>query len=161
MGMRLRLKASYDISGFPAQSKVILTALQQYGMIMADNGSSMFVSGAPDDRWNNDDLGALKTVPASAFEVVLMDPIYTATNIPQGPSPTIASFTANPQTVLPGSPVTLSWSVADADYNIVSPQVGVMRGTSVTVAPTKTTTYTLYSTNEYGRITAKVKVTVK
>ena len=45
MGMRLRLKASYDISGFPAQSKVILTALQQYGMIMADNGSSMFVSG--------------------------------------------------------------------------------------------------------------------
>lgn len=64
MGMRLRLKASYDISGFPQQSKVILTALQRYGMIMADNGSSMFVSGMPDDRWNNDDLNALKRVPA-------------------------------------------------------------------------------------------------
>jgi hypothetical protein len=161
MGMRLRLKASYDITGFPAQAKVILTALQQYGMIMADNGSSMFISGAPDNRWDNDDLGALKTVPASAFEVVLMNPIYTATNIPQGPSPTVVSFTANPQTVSPGSPVTLSWSVTNAGYNIVSPQVGVMRGTSATVVPTKTTTYTLDSTNQYGRTTAKVRVTVQ
>jgi hypothetical protein len=47
MGMRLRLKASYDISSFPPQSKVILAALKQYGMIMADNGSSMYVSGDP------------------------------------------------------------------------------------------------------------------
>jgi len=161
MGMRLRLKASYDLSGFPAQSKVILTALQRYGMIMADNGSSMFLSGDPDDRWDNNDLGALKQVPASAFEVVLMNPIYTANNIPQGPNPTITSFTANPPTVTKGSPVTLSWSVTNAGYNIVSPQVGVIRGTSATVMPTKTTTYTLYSTNQYGRTTAKVKVTVK
>jgi hypothetical protein len=161
MGMRLRLKASFDISGFPAQSKGILTALQQYGMIMADNGSAMFVSGAPDDRWDNDDLGELKQVPASAFEVVLMNPIYTESNIPQGTTPTIASFTVNPQTVSPGSSVTFAWSVSNAEYNIVSPQVGVMRGTSATVVPTKTTTYTLYSTNQYGRTTAKVKVTVK
>jgi hypothetical protein len=161
MGMRLRLKASYDISGFPPQSKVILTALQQYGMIMADNGSSIFISGAPDDGWDNDDLGALKSVPASAFEVVLMDPIYTQGNIPQGANPTITSFTANPQKVSPGSSVTLNWSVSNADYNIVSPQVGVVVGTSVTVVPAKTTTYTLYSTNQYGRTTATVKVTVK
>src|SRR5208283_5541807 len=86
MGMRLRLKANYDTSGFSPQSKVILTALQQYGMIMADNGSSIFISGAPDYRWDNNDLGELKTVPASAFEVVLMNPIYTQNNIPQGPS---------------------------------------------------------------------------
>lgn len=161
MGMRLRLKASYDISGFPTQSKVILTALQQYGMIMADNGSSMYISGDPDSRWDNNDLGALKQVPASAFEVVLMDPIYTASNIPQGPSPTIKSFTANPQTASPGAPVTLSWNVTNADYNIVSPQIGVMRGTSATVVPSQTTTYTLYSTNQYGRTTAKVTVTVE
>jgi hypothetical protein len=161
MGMRLRLKSSYNISGFPAQSKAILTALQQYGMIMADNGSSMFISGDPDNRWNNDDLGALKQVPASAFEVVLMNPVYTANNVPQGPVPTIASFTANPQTVSPGSPVTLNWTVSNADYNIVSPQIGVMRGTSATVVPSATTTYTLYSTNQYGRTTAKIKVTVK
>jgi hypothetical protein len=161
MGMRLRLKASYDISKFPAQSKVILTALQQYGMIMADNGSSMYISGAPDDRWDNNDLGALKSVPASAFEVLLMNPVYTANNIPQGPNPTISSFTANPQKVTKGMPVTLSWSVTNAEYNIVSPQVGVMRGNSATVVPTKTTTYSLYSTNQYGRTTAKVRVTVQ
>jgi hypothetical protein len=161
MGMRLRLKASYDISGFPPQSKVILASLQQYGMIMADNGSSMFISGTPDDRWDNDDLGSLKGVPASAFEVVLMNPIYTAGNIPQGSNPTIASFTANPKTVAAGSPVTLTWNVSNSEYNIVSQQVGVIRGSSVTVVPTKTTTYILYSTNQYGRTTAKVKVTVQ
>jgi hypothetical protein len=161
MGMRMRLKASYDISGFPPQSKVMLAALQQYGMIMADNGSSMFITGDPDSRWDNNDLGELKTVPASAFEVVLMNPIYTQSNIPQGPSPTIASFTANPQTVSAGSTVTLAWTVTNGEYNIVSPQVGVMRGNSATVVPTQTTTYTLYSTNQYGRTTAKVKVTVK
>jgi hypothetical protein len=152
MGMRVRLKASYNISGFPAQAKAVLAALQQYGMIMADNGSSMYISGVPDDRWDNDDLGALKQVPASAFEVVLMNPIYTQASIPQGPNPTI---------VAPGSSVTLSWSVTNGGYNIVSPQVGVMPGTSVTVVPAKTTTYTLYATNQYGRTTAKVKVTVK
>jgi len=161
MGMRMRLKASYDISGFPPQSKVMLAALQQYGMIMADNGSSMFITGDPDSRWDNNDLGELKTVPASAFEVVLMNPIYTQSNIPQGPSPGIASFTANPQTVSAGSTVTLTWTVTNGETNIVSPQVGVMRGNSATVVPTQTTTYTLYSTNQYGRTTAKVKVTVK
>ena len=161
MGMRIRLKSSYDISGFPPQSKVILTALQQYGMIMADNGSSMFISGDPDDHWDNNDLGALKSVPASAFEVLLMNPVYTASNIPQGPNPTIASFTANPQTVSAGSPVTLNWNVTNGEYNIVSPQIGVLRGSSAMVTPTKTTTYTLDSTNQYGRTTAKVKVTLK
>jgi len=57
---------------------VILAALQQYGMIMADNGSSMFITGDPDSAWDNNDLDELKTVPASAFEVVLMNPIYTS-----------------------------------------------------------------------------------
>jgi len=160
MGMRMRLKSSFDISGFPPQSKVILKALQQYGMIMADNGSSMYISGAPDDRWNNDDLSSLKGVSASAFEALMIDPLYTQSNIPQGESPTITSFTANSQTVSKGSPVTLSWNVSGQEYNIVSPQAGVVAGTSVIVVPAKTTTYTLYSTNQYGRTTAKVKVVV-
>lgn len=161
MGMRMRLKANYDISGFPPQAKVILTALQRYGMIMADNGSSMFLSGVPDDRWSNDDLGALKQVPASAFEVVLMDPIYTASNVPQGPNPTIVNFTAVPQTVSKGMPVTLNWSVTNGEYSVVSPEVGVIRGTTAIVLPQKTTTYTLSATNQYGRSTATVKVVVK
>ena len=161
MGMRVRLKASYDITGFPPQSKVILQCLQQYGMIMADNGSSMFISGAPDDRWDNNDLSSLKTVPASAFEVVLINPLYTQNNIPKGPNPVIASFTANPPIVSHGQPVTLSWNVSGQEYNIVSPQAGLVSGTSVTLVPAKTTTYTLSSTNQYGRSTAKVKVTVQ
>ena len=84
MGMRLRLKASFDISGFSATNQVILTALQQYGMIMADNGSNMYISGAPDDRWDNDDLHNLDQVTAADFEVVQMNPIYTQSNLPTG-----------------------------------------------------------------------------
>ena len=161
MGMRVRLKAIYDITGFPPQSKVILQGLQQYGMIMADNGSSMFISGAPDDRWDNNDLNSLKSVPASAFEVVLIDPLYTQNNYPKGSNPTIASFTANPQIVSHGQPVTLSWNVSGEEYNMVSPQAGVVTGTSILIVPAKTTTYTLSSTNQYGRTTAKAKVVVK
>jgi hypothetical protein len=161
MGMRLRLKSSFNISTFPPQSKVILAALQKYGMIMADNGSSMYISGDPDNRWNNNDLASLKQVPASAFEVILIDPRYTPNNVPTGPSPTISSFTANPTTVSAGQPVTLSWTVSGASYFVVSPQAGAVRGNSVIVYPTATTTYTLYGTNQYGRSTAKVKVTVQ
>ena len=90
-----------------------------------------------------------------------MNPIYTAGNIPQGANPTIASFTATPQTVSAGSTVTLTWSVSNSDYNVITPQVGVIRGTSATVVPTKTTTYILDSTNQYGRTSAKVKVIVQ
>jgi hypothetical protein len=72
MGMRVRLKASFDISGFPASARVILQALKTYGMIVADNGSDWYISGAPDPRWSDSELNALKTVPGSAFEVVAM-----------------------------------------------------------------------------------------
>ena len=161
MGMRLRLKASYDISSFPPQSKVILAALKQYGMIMADNGSSMYVSGDPDNRWSNDDLGSLKQVPASAFEVILMDPIYTPANVPQGKAPAIASFTATPPTSHAGQPVVLNWIVTGASYFVVSPQVGAVRGNTVTVYPTVTTTYTLDATNQYNRTKKKVTVTIQ
>ena len=70
MGQRLRLKKGYDISRFPRQSRIVLRALKRYGMILADNGSSWFVSGAPHSRWSNDDLHSLHRVPGSAFEVV-------------------------------------------------------------------------------------------
>jgi len=70
MGMRLRLKRGYPISGFPRQARIVLTALKEYGMIVADHGSSWYVSGAPSPRWSNDDLHTLHRVPGSAFEVV-------------------------------------------------------------------------------------------
>lgn len=70
MGLRLRLKASFDISSFPPQDQVILTALKHYGMIVADNGTSWFISGAPDPRWNDDILHQLTQISGTNFEAV-------------------------------------------------------------------------------------------
>lgn len=79
MGMRVRLKASYVIpSTFSKETRALLTAMKTYGMIVADNGSNWFVSGAPDDGWNNDKLGSeLRQVKGSHFEVVRMDGLVT------------------------------------------------------------------------------------
>jgi hypothetical protein len=160
MGLRLRLKSSFDISGFPADDQVILGALKRYGMILADNGSAIFISGAPDNRWNNTNLNLLKQITASNFEVVQTGTIYTSANVPTGASPTISSFTANPMSISAGQPVTLSWSVSNTEYNIVDPQAGPIRGTSTVVSPSATTTYTLTATNQFGRTAATVTVTV-
>lgn len=70
MGLRVRLRASFDTSGFPQQARVILEALKRYGMVVADNGSSWYVSGAPDSHWDNDALHALGRVKGSDFEVI-------------------------------------------------------------------------------------------
>ena len=160
MGMRLRLKPSVDLSSFSAANQVILNALKKYGMIMADNGSSMYISGAPDDRWDNNDLHNLGNITASDFEVVQMNPIYTAANVPAGANPVITAFNASSQLVSAGTPITLSWTVTGASYLIVSPDVGAVRGTRVVVTPTQSTTYTLYATNAFGRSTATINITV-
>jgi hypothetical protein len=70
MGLRVRLKASVDISGFPKQARVVLQALKSYGMILADNGSNWYISGAPNPHWSNDDLHSLGRITGSMFEVV-------------------------------------------------------------------------------------------
>ncbi len=70
MGARLRLKANFDTSGYYGDARVVLEALKKYGMIVSDNGSNYFITGATDARWNDTDLNQLKTVPGSAFEVV-------------------------------------------------------------------------------------------
>ncbi len=70
MGQRFRLSGSFDISGFSTDVQVILRAFQEYGIILADNGSAWYISGAPDDRWDNDILDELKTIPGSSFEAV-------------------------------------------------------------------------------------------
>jgi hypothetical protein len=70
MGLRVRLKASVDVASFPKQSRVVLRALQRYGMILADNGSPWYVSGAPDPHWSNDDLHSLGRLTGADFEVV-------------------------------------------------------------------------------------------
>jgi hypothetical protein len=70
MGLRLRLKASFDVSGYPRQARIVLVALKRYGMLVADNGSSWYITGAPDPRWSNDQLHTLGRVKGSDFEVV-------------------------------------------------------------------------------------------
>jgi hypothetical protein len=77
MGMRVRLKASYDISGYSPNMQVILRAMKKYGMMLADNGGNWFVSGAPDPRWNDEELRTLKRLKGSDFEVIKMDNIVT------------------------------------------------------------------------------------
>ena len=77
MGARVRLKASVDISTYPAEVQVILTALKKYGMFLADNGSGFYISGAPDSRWSDDNLATLGRLTASDFELVRMGTIVT------------------------------------------------------------------------------------
>ncbi|HYW54477.1 MAG TPA: hypothetical protein VE826_10930 [Dongiaceae bacterium] len=74
-GLRVRLKSSFDVSAYTGASRAVLVALKRYGMLVADNGSDWFISGATDGRWNDTDLNQLKRVPASAFEVVQTGPI--------------------------------------------------------------------------------------
>jgi hypothetical protein len=71
MGLRVRLNAGYDLTRFTGAAKVILTALGKYDMMVADNGSDWYITGATDPRWDDDDLNQLKTIPGNAFEVVL------------------------------------------------------------------------------------------
>src|SRR5688572_13219430 len=70
MGLRVRLKASVDISRFGPQARVLLQALKDYGMILADNGSPWYVTGAPNAGWDDDDMHELQTLHGSDFEVV-------------------------------------------------------------------------------------------
>lgn len=75
MGLRLRLKRFYAIGGFRGQARVVLEALRRYGMIVADNGTDWYITGASDRRWDDEDLNQLKRVPGRAFEVVRHGPI--------------------------------------------------------------------------------------
>ena len=75
MGLRLRLKSAFSLARYHGQALVILRALKRYGLIVADNGSPWYITGAPDRRWHDEDLDQLKTVPGAAFEAVRSGPI--------------------------------------------------------------------------------------
>lgn len=77
MGMRMRLRADYPVDSLTGQAKIIATAMQRYGLIVADNGSNWFFQGAPDPGWNDTDLNQLKAIPGTAFEVVDTGPVRT------------------------------------------------------------------------------------
>lgn len=77
MGMRVRLKAAFDISGYPARAQVVLRALKKYGMMVADNGSDWYLTGVADARWNDAEMNTLKTVHGRDFEVIRMTGVVT------------------------------------------------------------------------------------
>jgi len=77
MGMRVRLKAAFDVTGFPPRAQVVLRALKKYGMLVADNGSDWYLSGVADARWNDAEMNTLKAVRGGDFEVVAMGPVVT------------------------------------------------------------------------------------
>jgi hypothetical protein len=87
MGQRFRLKADFDISSFSSKVQVILRALKKYGMILADNGSEWFISGVPDERWNNDTLRELHDVKGSDFEAVDVSSLMISPNSGQAKQP--------------------------------------------------------------------------
>ena len=76
MGTRLRLRADFNLSPFHGEALVVLRALKRFGMFVADTGTSWYISGATNPRWNEEDLDQLKTVPGSAFQVVQTGPIH-------------------------------------------------------------------------------------
>jgi hypothetical protein len=158
MGLRVRLKAAVDISGYPAQAQVVLAALKRYGMILADNGSAWYISGAPDNRWDNDQLARLSGIKGSDLEVVKLGPVYTSD--PTGAAPTIATLSASPASIANGAGNVLTWSSANATRWFITPELGWVTGTSATVHPTATTTYTLEAQGPYGSATRTVQVVV-
>ncbi len=97
MGAWFRLRSTFDITGYSAANQVILRALKKHGMVLADNGSSWFMSGAPDPAWDNDDLQLLRNVPGSAFEAVDVSSLkVSSTSYAAAGGPTTTTTTSLP-----------------------------------------------------------------
>ena len=98
MGVRFRLRANFDISGYSATNQIILRALKKYGMMIADNGSAWFLSGAPDSRWNDSDLHNLGAVHGSDFEVVDVSGLMISSDSGQARQATGTTVIVTPST---------------------------------------------------------------
>ena len=101
MGARFRLKASFDIASFSATNQIILTALKRYGMMLADNGSAWYISGAPDARWDNNDLHVLNSIAGSNFEAVDVSPLMANPNTGQALQNSVSVNVAPPMINVP------------------------------------------------------------
>ena len=157
MGERLRLQASYDISGLNAKNQVIAAAMKKYGLIVADNGGNFYFSGVNDNGWDDDctsagcyDLNQLNAIPASAFDVIQRGTLYNDSNIPTGTLPTVNSYTIPVSTVFQGNPATANFSTTNASFSYLE---GCGFGTSASslsfTLPTSGTC-TIVSRNIYG-----------
>ena len=134
MGLRLRLRPDVDISGFPRDDQVILQAMKTFGLVVADNGSSWFVSGVPDERWDNDVLQVLRSVKGQDFEAVDASSLMVSYDSGQAASgivrPTADPVAPNPQ---PGAQ-------PESSNPTVAPNTTTAPSTTTTTAVTQTTT---------------------
>jgi hypothetical protein len=147
MGARFRLRAGFDISGFSAANQVILRALKKYGMMLADNGSAWYVSGAPDSRWDNSDLHNLGLIQGSNFEAVDVGGLMIDPNSGQAKQSTTVSVTVSPSaasvpvnttqqftaSVTNATTQTVNWSVSGAPGG--NSAVGLVSTTGLYTAP--------------------------
>jgi hypothetical protein len=169
MGARFRLKASFDVSPYPAEVQVILRALQKYGMIVADNGSAWYISGAPDARWNNDNLHQIGNVLGSSFEVVdvsslMIDPNSGQARQPGGTAavvvaPASATLLTSAQQQFSANQ-TVTWSVNGVAGG--NSQVGTIDSTGLYTAPAAvpspaTVTVQASGTGSTGTATVTIK----
>jgi len=159
MGLRVRLKASVDLASFGPRVRVILEALKRYGMILADNGSAWYVSGAPDDRWDNDELRQLARIKGADLEAVASGPVHV--RVPKGAEPLILSFSALPAVVAPGEATTLVWSASGAERFFLVPGPGLVKADRILVSPGTTTTYTLTAQGPFGSAQRRLTVVVR
>ncbi len=162
MGMRIRLKASFDVSTFSPTNQIILNAMKKYGLILTDNGSKLFFQGTQDSRWNDTDLNNLTKVLSASFEVVKMSTAYDAGTAPTGAAPVINSFTYVTN-VYQGMPyVFLTGNITGSSYGFISSpglyNGSIFRGYMALPKQAMTTTYTLTTRNLYGTTTATVTV---
>jgi chitodextrinase len=148
MGQRFRLKAGFDTSSFSAANQVILRAMKKYGLILADNGSDWYFTGTHDDRWDDDDLGALKSIPGSAFEAVdisqwLNNPAFNINSaaVPGGVPPDTTAPTAPTglsNTTVSSTTIVLAWTASTDNATVA--KYWVYRGGSGVVVATVTAT---------------------
>ena len=162
MGMRVRLKASFDVSSYSATNQIILNAMKKYGLILTDNGSSIFIQGTQDSRWNDSDLNNLKNVLSTNLEVVQMPKAYDAATAPTGAAPVINSLTYTTGSYQGINYVLLKGSITGASYSFLSaPGIdngAIFRGYMAIPKPAIPTTFTLTSRNIYGTTTATLLV---
>jgi hypothetical protein len=149
MGLRLRLRPDVDISAFPRDDQVILQAMKTFGLVVADNGSSWFVSGAPDDRWDNDALQALRNVSGQSFEAVDTSSLMVSYDSGQaasrvvGPAPEPAAPEPRPQTQ------------PDANRPAVPPDTTPSTTTTTTATTTLERTTTTAATSGRAEVAAR------
>jgi hypothetical protein len=155
LGMRIRLKASFDITKFSKSNQVILTALQKYGAFVADNGANMYFSANNDSRWDTDDVAVMGAALTEAnFDVVVTTPLIDGQNPPTGPLPVIGSFTATTT----GGNTVLTWNVTGSTYSYIKEAAASLSQTTTTTPYVSGAKYTLVANNLYGSVTKVITV---